>query len=117
MLKKLTLTIVLFLSILCLGGCNMEEEKNEVKVEEYSGIRIIKDIDSEDVYELSIVSFNFSDKPLELQHFCKMCEILVFHCPINRFSIFQGSINNDNLVVTIYPHNNNKYLLSEILKR
>ena len=33
MLKKLTLTIVLFLSILCLGGCNMEEEKDEVKEE------------------------------------------------------------------------------------
>lgn len=40
MLKKLTLTIVLFLSILCLGGCNMEEEKDEeeekVEVEEYN---------------------------------------------------------------------------------
>lgn len=31
MLKKLTLTIVLFLSILCLGGCNMEEQKEEEK--------------------------------------------------------------------------------------
>ena len=33
MLKKLTLTIVLFLSILCLGGCNMEEE-NRLMIEE-----------------------------------------------------------------------------------
>lgn len=33
MLKKLTLTIVLFLSILCLGGCNMEEQ-NRLMIEE-----------------------------------------------------------------------------------
>ena len=33
MLKKLTLTIVLILSILCLGGCNMEEE-NRLMIEE-----------------------------------------------------------------------------------
>lgn len=36
MLKKLTLTIVLILSILCLGGCNMEEQKEEVKEEVYT---------------------------------------------------------------------------------
>lgn len=41
MLKKLTLTIVLFLSILCLGGCNMEEE-NRLMIEEVKEDKLIK---------------------------------------------------------------------------
>lgn len=40
MLKKLTLTIVLFLSILCLGGCNMEEQKDEVKEDKLVKINV-----------------------------------------------------------------------------